>query len=152
MSTTTSSASVKLAACAHIIITNPEGGDQFMAYKPVWMVKPVWTPGDEPNEDQMRDLADMAKGVSKSYERSNWVNDWSRQDPLTNMSFTTIEDFGQQQEQLVSDTNGKLTAACDLAEGDEDWENATVIYPDFATYSNAYPVTDYRNTLVLGQI
>ncbi|TYJ52204.1 hypothetical protein B9479_007192 [Cryptococcus floricola] len=152
MSTTTSSASVKLAACAHIIITNPEEGDEFLAYQPVWKVKPVWSPGDAPNEDQMINLASLADVVNRSYRRFNWDNDWSRRDAPTNVSFPTIEAFVREQEQLVSGTNNKLTTACDLAERDEMRRNATVIYPDFATYSNAYPVTDYGNTLVLGQV
>ncbi|ODN74894.1 hypothetical protein L202_07197 [Cryptococcus amylolentus CBS 6039] len=151
MSTTTPSTSVKLAACSHIIITNPEEGDQYMAYMPVWKVKPVWAPGDEPNEDQMTKLAELADDISRSYWRSNWDNAWSNRDAPTNMSFATIEAFEQQHDQLVSDTNDKLTAACDLAERDEGRRNATVIYPDFATYSNRYPVTDHGNALVLNQ-
>ncbi|ODN91320.1 hypothetical protein L198_05830 [Cryptococcus wingfieldii CBS 7118] len=148
---TTRSASVKLAACSHTIITNPEEGDRYMAYKPVWKVKPVWAPGDEPNEDQMRNLASLADNISRSYWRSNWDNDWSRRDAPTNLSFCTIEAFEQQQGHLEYDTNDKLSVACDLAETDEGRRNATVIYPDFAAYSNTYPVTDYNNTLILDQ-
>ncbi|ODN91319.1 hypothetical protein L198_05829 [Cryptococcus wingfieldii CBS 7118] len=149
---TTRSASVKLAACSHTIITNPEAGDRYMAYQPVWKVKPVWAPGDAPNEDQMTKLAYLAEDITRSYWRSNWDNAWSTRDAQTNVSFATIEAFTQQQEQLESDTNDKLTAACDLAERDEGRRNATVIYPDFATYSNTYPVTDYNNNLILDQV